>query len=567
MPDNLPSPTNFFDSYSLIRYTSTIPMSNFFRNARHFTVAGGSFDHIEGDQHSYYGPTTIIQKQIKKQTEFDEFYYVKRGAIYRLKDIGSSTYPRRWDNEDREWWEEGRPRADRTICAAKVLQQPGIVFTVIQYSGPDARRAFVQDFCVSSRVLTSSVSQIYGYNASEIPSLIFYNELIPVAHLKENAGDLGRMYISSLPRQLGCEEEELWVDPTRGVMCRGPPGPRPRLWLSRFDLADLPLKAELVREDVILRFLARFKSKKVDRIVVQAIALGAWTDRPQQASQPTVVLATTNTPIAVANNVWESKTDSLSGRKLLGNGLTRVGGTLAYVWLEWDRDAQYAWISQASSVFHACGTSLKEDLSVYSVSSFFALSPPAQHSSEALNPCAFLRGDLSNERAAQRRFQRPIYLFVGSRPPGMHICKTSSVHHWSFCEDGHPPLSHEVCRDLGFPVELTFSYKGYISRYWPNDSYKYAHQYQILRGFDPNTTDFARHLGFESDFQPLSDSDRFEQVQEVVPSGTVASVLKMLEGWGWPVQPGPGVEYLAHLEARATALAKHQLSSKKTSQH
>ncbi|KAK1235207.1 hypothetical protein PQX77_001575, partial [Marasmius sp. AFHP31] len=122
-------------------------MSQFFPNAQNFMVVGGSFNHVERDQYNYHGPTTIVQRQIKQQTEFDEFYRVKRGAICRLKNIDINKYPRYWDDVPQKWWDsEVQLRADRTVCAARVLEQPGMVFTVMEYSGPEARKAFEQDF-------------------------------------------------------------------------------------------------------------------------------------------------------------------------------------------------------------------------------------------------------------------------------------------------------------------------------------------------------------------------------------------------------------------------------------
>ncbi|KAK1224211.1 hypothetical protein PQX77_012892 [Marasmius sp. AFHP31] len=298
-------------------------MSSFFPNARDFTVTGGNFSHVEGDQHNYMGPITIVQNHIKKRTEFDEFYYVKRGAICRLKNIYIDQYPRRWDDGDRKYWEEGQYRADRTICAARVLEQPGMVFTVAQYSGPEARKAFEDDFRMFSRALTSDVWQMYGYNDSEIPSLVSYNELVPVAHLQENMAELGRMYLCDLHKQLGCKVEELWMDAGRGVFCRGPPGPDTYLSGGDLGIENLPPTAELIKEDVLLRFLASLRSKEVDRAVVAGILhSGAGIQALEQVSQPTVISMSTKTPISMSDNAW-NEVFGLSDPMLLENGLTR----------------------------------------------------------------------------------------------------------------------------------------------------------------------------------------------------------------------------------------------------
>ncbi|KAJ8094813.1 hypothetical protein PM082_010025 [Marasmius tenuissimus] len=265
---------------------------------------------------------------------------------------------------------------------------------------------------------------------------------------------------------------------------------------------ELPLNAELIQEDVLLRFLASLKSKEVDDVVVRGVvSSGASNVVPERVPRPTVISTLTNTPIAVANNAWRSFSNSLSERKLLGNGLTRF--TLAdggLVWLQWNWDAQWAWMVQAWSVFGACGISLDKDLSVYKL---------VYHS-------ASLEGDLSYSEARQQ-FQQRTYLFVRSPPPDCDDGWTSSVHFWSFDEDGHSPLSDDLCHDFGLPTELELP-QWFRSLSWSNDAYSRLHQYQLLRGFDPSTTDFAQFLGFdENTYRPLSNSDRFAQLNQEPP--------------------------------------------------
>ncbi|KAJ8094967.1 hypothetical protein PM082_010183 [Marasmius tenuissimus] len=191
--------------------------------------------------------------------------------------------------------------------------------------------------------------------------------------------------------------------------------------------------------------------------------------------------------------------DSLLDRKLLDNGLTRFtlnGG--GKVWLAWNWDAYRAWMSQALSIFHARGISLEDDLSVYNL----------------VHHYAWLEGDLSDSEAKhQRRSQQPIYLFVRPPPLDHPDGDTSPVHFWSFDEDGQFPLPHNVCDNLGLPFQLSFHIH-YYSQSWSNDNYALIHQYQLSRGFDPSTPDFARHVGFDNIYQHVNDSDRFERLQD-----------------------------------------------------
>ncbi|KAK1216170.1 hypothetical protein PQX77_021223, partial [Marasmius sp. AFHP31] len=139
-----------------------------------------------------------------------------------------------------------------------------------------------------------------------------------------------------------------------------------QVWFS------LGLTAELVQEDVLLRFLAGLKSKHVDDVAVRGVAFsGASTDVPGRVLRPKVISRLTNAPIVVANNTWTSFHGTLSDQKLLADGMTRFtlnGGRLLR--LGWNWFAREAWMLQAWSVFGARGISMEDDLSVYCVSSF-----------------------------------------------------------------------------------------------------------------------------------------------------------------------------------------------------
>ncbi|KAK1218168.1 hypothetical protein PQX77_019153 [Marasmius sp. AFHP31] len=223
---------------------------------------------------------------------------------------------------------------------------------------------------------------------------------------------------------------------------------------------------------------------------------------PERVDRPTVFSAVTETPIAVANNVWTSHRDNLVEGTCLDNGLTRfrlVGdGELS---LGQNYDATQAWISQALSVFRARGVSLEDDLEDFRL----------------VYPRALLGEGYVNDSPSksQQRREQPVFLFVYLPPSNLLKGKTSSLHHWSFQEDGHLQITPESCCDLGLPVELDYDDYSCFSRSWPTDIYRSLHQYQVARGFDPITADFARHLGYDNyNFQPFNDSDRFKEVPE-----------------------------------------------------
>ncbi|KAK1219958.1 hypothetical protein PQX77_017302 [Marasmius sp. AFHP31] len=516
-------------------------MSDFFANAQNFSINGGTFSVINGDQHNHYYERTvqashlstshsgliaqgtssraitttihingnqinnqIVEREEKERTEFDDFRNLKRGDICRLRDICQVLTPCKCYA-----WFFGREcqctrEVIKTVCTAKLMGVEG-EFTVVSYRGQDAHRAFEAEFCEVSRSLFSEVAQVYATDKGTIPSMVFWHNLVPLAQVLSNVGKLVQRYLQDLHDQWECSYEEMWIDPTRGVVCRGPKGPPSYIYVVGLKIKDLPPTAELLQEEVLVRFLACQKWREADDAFMTVIFY-AWSDNvpDKRVDRPTIFSALTKIPIAVANNIWESREDTLKERTCLENGWTRfrLNGD-GWVWLQSNRDAEKAWLWQAWSVFHARGVSLDNDLEDFYL----------------IHPEAWLEGNLDNSPSkCQLRRQQPIFFFLYPPPPHLRDEKTSSLHHWSFLEDGHPRISPESCLDLGLPVELHYrdrgSYYYPYSHSWPTYDYKPLHQYQIARSFDPTTADFARHLGYGHIFQPLNDSDRFEDVQK-----------------------------------------------------
>ncbi|KAK1225897.1 hypothetical protein PQX77_011145 [Marasmius sp. AFHP31] len=460
--------------------------SRFFHKARNFQITGGNFNQVQGDQYNNYS-TTIVQAKEGEPSEFDEYFKVKLGAIFKLRDVGSSAYPRRWD--------DGRQGKGARAAGN------GVYDAAVQWT------RCTQSFFgrLSDAIETSNALQIYGYSKSSIPSLILYNELAPASQLNGIIGLLGEFYLGSVAAQLGCGGvDELWIDTGRGIICRGPLGPPCLIGLLRrwFGESDVPLAAELLQSDVLLRFAASLKLKQVDRYVISDTALhSSQIDGPVRVSQPTVISKSTDTPIAVAaNNAWESIYSNLSDRKVLDNGLTRstLTGDPRHILLEWNEttNLKSAWISQARRVFHNRGIPLEDDLSLY-----YLVFPYAS---------IWVNLEGCSEAQLKRQSQQPIYLFVRPPPSDLGYRETSSLHYWSFHEEGRSPLSPDTCRGLGLPNALELHYE-LLTYSWSSKDYQRIHQYQHHQGFDPSTMDFARHLGYDDIFfQPVNDSARFE---------------------------------------------------------
>ncbi|KAL0570447.1 hypothetical protein V5O48_011511 [Marasmius crinis-equi] len=73
-----------------------------------------------------------------------------------------------------------------------------------------------------------------------------------------------------------------------------------------------------------------------------------------------------------------------------------------------------------------------------------------------------------------------------------------------------------MCHHLGLPVALKLEFGIPDAFSWSNDAYRAVHAYQLARGFDPTTTDFARSLRYPT-YKPIqNDSDKFEELEGVV---------------------------------------------------
>ncbi|KAK1217987.1 hypothetical protein PQX77_019338 [Marasmius sp. AFHP31] len=365
-------------------------MSTFFPNSRNFSINGGHFSHVGGDQHNHYNHAStssaggqmlitqgesstmmtvhvsgdqinqIVQQKEKERTAFDDFRNVRQGDFCRLKDIGIN------------WYRRDCP-FDRTICLAEVDGSPGKVYTAVSYSGPDARKAFEADFQTYSQVLSSQVVQIYAIDIGTVPSLLLRNELVPLAHFEKHVSWSVELHLCTLLWQWRCRGEEVWIDSARGIICRGPAGPDSNIrgWEWK-ELRDAPSTVDFFQEDVVLRFFSSQKSREVDRmLIVWMAAKNSYLDYVPELVNPNtaeVISTLSNTPIAIAarhDQTWNSL-DNLLEETLVENGLFRfrLGNGRCFS-MDWGLCAREAWLSQAWSVFHALGINVEDDLEAF----------------------------------------------------------------------------------------------------------------------------------------------------------------------------------------------------------
>ncbi|KAL0569546.1 hypothetical protein V5O48_012420, partial [Marasmius crinis-equi] len=414
----------------------------------------GNFSTVHGNQHNVYHFHTVTEALVKKkkfiigteeeEAEYEQFPEIKRADFVAIRNIFCSDG---WlyDFEQKEYVKGG----ERMVVAGNVrIGGVGSKCTVVQYSGQEAGED-----------------------------------------------------------QMGCYwSHSLWLDTSRGVFCRGPKGPYCYIDEDHFDFEDLPLDAELVKEDVLFRYLA---NKNQDRKVVRGLSLprDSGGPTPLKVNWPAVISTLTDTILAVRSGVWKEEWSCLGEREELANGATRFtldhDGRDLELYFQGRGEAIDDWLAQAPSIFHAHGIPLEGDMYKYGL-----VLPDT------------LRGTLSeSEVKGRRREDSPtIYLFI---PP----LSTSTF--WSCDPDGQKPFTIDLCHYLGLPVSLSL---GYISCHWPAEVYKAMQAYQIARGFNPDTTEFARHNQYRifeitdqllpSRFREIKDPEERQSEDFVVPSMT-----------------------------------------------
>ncbi|KAF9256253.1 hypothetical protein L218DRAFT_1007599 [Marasmius fiardii PR-910] len=223
------------------------------------------FSNVGRDQ---YNDCTIHQTIVEKRAkihrglpEFSEFSEVKRGDIYKDKDICYS-----W-----RLCSNGKDDTEAAVYTAQIMiagRFGDSKFTVKTYDGQNGKKEWRRDFLKCSRDSHGDVP-LFGYNKSSVPLLIFHGELVPIAHVETQVGLLGEMYFNILKRVLGCLKNELWMDPTNGRFCRGPVGPKCLEWVVGSGVNAIPLDVEFLKEDIMIRY---FSSIKDDWGLIAALA-------------------------------------------------------------------------------------------------------------------------------------------------------------------------------------------------------------------------------------------------------------------------------------------------------
>ncbi|KAG7090147.1 hypothetical protein E1B28_011755 [Marasmius oreades] len=467
------------------------------------------FSNVGRDQYNNYTTHNNIytgekRKKVGKDLPVDlsEFTEIKRGDIYRDQDVRYS-----W-----KLLSNGRESTEATVYHAEINITGSFghkKFTVKTYHGLNAMKEWRRDFSRCSQDWQGNIP-LFGYNVSSYPSLIFHGELVPLASVEARLGLVGCFYIQLLNKRFGCSRNELWVD-SKGGFRRGPIGPLGRqchFWRDDDRDIEIPSDMKFLKEEVVFRYFFNVQDDLMLLCVLGYSHVKILKDIPA-INYPHVISSLTNSTIA-STEIW-LRTHFDKGQRIgIGAQRFRLMDDQRKIEL-YSYGERESWLSQAWSVFHAHNLSMNEDLSNFKfVQSFFEL-----------------RGTLQNSERKQQRRQRcaPIYLILFSFP--------SLCYHWSLDLTGQTPLSPDMCKYLGLPFKLSQPTKAYAFQFSaPTKIYKIISDYQIARGFDPKTTDFAQHLGWPT-FKIIHPESRFQEIVEEHEVCTESGAQLL-----WPVVSG-----------------------------
>ncbi|KAG7096327.1 hypothetical protein E1B28_003771 [Marasmius oreades] len=460
-----------------------------FQAASGISMQTAVFNEIGGNQIT----NNYTVREERERNIYDEFRYIRLGDVEMIRELGNVTF-RKLDEFQ---------GVVRSTFTAIVHCSQGSKCTVLSYSGPDAEQ-WERDFRQVSGLRNTQMMQLFGINRSNVPLLIFHSELVPLVQVWRDLPILGRAYFRTLAlMKFDCHEIALWIDPKRGRLICGLMGSGcDSIEGLLLETPTMSSNIDLLQEDVFWRYLPGVKpsDREFDECVIATLALqydyiqGSYSHN--RVPWVTGVHSTvTESPIAIAVVPWISD-ECFDDRLLMADGAARF--TLlnvrkdVYFWLiDLDLRISRAWLSQAPAVFHKLGISLDEDLD---------LGVPN------LGLVGWIDGD---EVFWQRRHRHgPIYLYI---LPRRQHSRTLRVF-WSSDENGKRGFSEGARRYLGLSTGTGFSDPMQYS--WTTQVYKEMQRWQVSRGFDPTTTDFARYLGHPIFDVMQSDTSRFEELDE-----------------------------------------------------
>ncbi|KAG7087985.1 hypothetical protein E1B28_012024 [Marasmius oreades] len=553
------------------RQYCSIDSFKMFKKASHLNFGTANLSIVHGNQNvnTYYlqhahqvpGPGEEEWK-VKLYREYDR---IPAGRIKILETLTENEVWREKYEDDsvNVSWDERWVglRAKRTAHLACLVQgvKESSPFLSITYTGPDAQNVFKQDCLTYSRNRYGNFVQLRGFNDSDIPMVLFHEELIPVQHIqrRQKSSAALQCYLTlqasiakkNLPEWCPTEWESydcdnVWIQPRNGRISFGPQGPEPDYFHVDADsewqlesCSDVPvLHPATYSADCITEYLIKYCP---DHIFLDVLAFSGTPscmypkieDCPRHTRQ-VWALSTSGRPLARFRSGWTSVigytwlteknyhpiTMEDGRRRFSINSTTRLRqgeflcGFTYRVDMSWRQQA-FAWLSQACSIFSTLNIP-KHEWSGYELMYSIDLDLHLEFSDYEVED------DFDSAPTVVDNHQTDdCYLFFHPPPhfpdgfPDIHAWR-KDFYYYSLDPDGKSVMTEY--QRLSFRLPSIVPSVSVYARSYDTDTYNLISTWQEKKGFDPTTTDFARSLGYPSMEVMYSDMDdqRFDDLTE-----------------------------------------------------
>ncbi|ESK89813.1 hypothetical protein Moror_16798 [Moniliophthora roreri MCA 2997] len=448
---------------------------------------------------------TIVKRERRKhdsETEYDQYHNIIRGDIRNLEKLCSV------DEGELEWKDGKRVWVDsyrRTVHQAQ-LYGDDEVFTAFSYHGKDALKAWKKDFMKYSQADENMMfPQLFGINRSKVPALLFYDEWLPLG-LRLATKDVLQFSPVSSMAEYANTSYRLW---TRRTV------PRPRIFFSKTGARNLDLD--------VLRYANRHACEK-------HTSRGPWLCSLSRARLEQIAISKQG--LADPWKTWEP--DTLLNKTLIESGLMRyefknISGSTHTLTIYMGPALRTVWLSQAHSLSEVSNGG----------------------SATYLIPHLWIEFDiqpqLDQSGAVVLDSPPTVYLFIRLPPSSLADLDPwmSQITFWSFGENGTNEIPETECKRIGLPNIVLWRVEVSL-RTWPKHVYDAIHAWQVARGFDPMTADFARSLGFPI-FEPIVKRDA--QIEETIEEKEVALISDPLVAQKSPVEPNTGLAHSIHFRS------------------
>ncbi|KAK1231249.1 hypothetical protein PQX77_005633 [Marasmius sp. AFHP31] len=525
-----------------------------FNNSNSVSVSGGTFSVVHGNQVNYQVELPPNQPRFRsgerwKKSIYREYERIRTGDLKLIRTIGET---------------EVLPavsacESDNAVTTKRVFQSACIVIGTqetrpslsIKYTGRDAKKVFKADLLQFSRIKSSMFPQLRSFNDSDIPMVVFHDELIPAKQVVDGThnwfevtcylwaqGTMARSNLLASTDSISLDpmifqypnSSQLWIRPQTGQICLGPAGPRFR---GGFPLGDT-VPRDSLDPKLPLVPLSMYNNLTFLDPVVKNTPSQFLLDRLSNQCSSTlsvsiadydchyhVLLSSCRQPVARFTGIFWSfdfhgsyfyrhhkKLYQVESQRItMEDGRIRLTISNHHIpklsfWFDTGRPTSYLcslWLSQAAHVFNVLRTPREEweDYTLLDGDNLrLRLYPNVDHTDTPFECYLFVLPppqlpDTSPDLAAWRR------------------APAESLYYWSLDPTGDSRMPKVQRTALGLP-----SFHQTIKRpqpvCWKAEVYDLARQWQEAQGFDPTTTDFARSMGYPIiEFLPQEDN-RFE---------------------------------------------------------